>query len=52
MLLSRYENLTMEEKQRGNEPSGDSNESFSASDCDAIKVKLKMEKIEKKGTKF
>ena len=38
MLLNRYENLTQEEKQRGNEPSGDSNESFSASDCDAIKV--------------
>jgi hypothetical protein len=40
MLLSRYENLTMEEKQRGNEPSGDSNESFSASDCDAIKKSI------------
>ena len=42
MLLGRYENLTLEEKQRGNEPAQDTTESFSASDCDAIKVRKKL----------
>lgn len=50
MLLGRYENLTLEEKQRGNEPAQDTTESFSASDCDAIKVSKKF-KFNKSDTK-